>query len=443
MDDKSADTLAKALSSLNFKLFSAEKIKALEFTILNETAQIIPYDRAVLVDMRQSPYKVVGVSGQSSLPPHTPLADKWQRLMGSLSNPMRAAVLTENLFSRHQEIWHEVLKEQGGTAVFWLPIPVKGKTGFALWLERWNGALFQPKEIELLASLSGLFGLALSKFAPRLPQNIPYRQLTHALILGILISLVFIRIPLRIVASCEVVPNDPTVVTAPLDGIVAEMIVKPGTEVSPGDLLFEYDKRVPLQELKVAQKQVEITETELNRAKTEGIKDPQALAEMTLLELKLQKENLALELAEYYASRLSVTSPTKGVIMLDNPEEWRGRPVKVGQRVLIVSDPHNTKVRLWIAEDDNIVLNKELPVKVFLNVNPAKSYPAKLDYVADFTSVNEKRVRGFEAEALWFKQPLEVKLGLKGTAILYGNNVSLIYYLFRRPWAFLRRATGL
>jgi hypothetical protein len=244
------------------------------------------------------------------------------------------------------------------------------------------------------------------------------------------------------VAPCEVVPKDPILITAPLDGIVEEVKVQPGIEAKKGTILFEYDKRVPLQDLKVAQKEVEIGEKELNRATALGLTDPKSLAELAILRLRLEKKKIDLQLAEYQASRLTVYAPEEGVIMLDDPEKWRGKPVKVGEKVMIVSDPNLTKVRIWIPESDNIILDPAIPIKVFLNINPEISREAKLIYIANYATISEKEIPSFMAEAEWIKPQKDIKLGLKGTAILYGTDVSLFYYLIRKPWARVRSFFG-
>jgi multidrug resistance efflux pump len=251
-----------------------------------------------------------------------------------------------------------------------------------------------------------------------------------------------VRVPLRIAAPCEVVPQDPTVVTAPLEGIIQEIVVKPGEQVKKDQLLVDYDKQVPLQSLRAAKKQVQMGQAEVNRAETLGLTDPKALIELGLLKIKLQKDKVALDLAEYQNSQLDIKAPVNGVVIMDSPEDWRGRPVKVGEKIMMLGSPDNTKVRLWIPESDNIPLDFNTPIKVFLNISPTYTYSAKLNYIANETTLHENYIPSFVADATWEKQPEEVKLGLKGTAVLYGERVSVIYFLLRKPWLTVRNFFG-
>lgn len=251
-------------------------------------------------------------------------------------------------------------------------------------------------------------------------------------------------VPLRVVAPCEVVPEDPFIITAPLEGIVEKIVVLPGQKVDKEDVLFEYDKKVPLQQLEVAKKSVEVLQSELDRAATLGLKDPAHRGQYAILLRKLEKENLNLELAQYQANQLTVTSPVRGVAQVERPDLWRGKPVQIGEQVLQINDPTKSKVRIWIPESDNIQLTKNKEIKVFLNIHPTESIPAKIEWISGESSVSKEQVISFVAEASWAEEsPEDVKLGLKGSAFLYGENVSLFYFLIRKPWRFVRNFVGL
>ena len=47
------------------------------------------------------------------------------------------------------------------------------------------------------------------------------------------------------------------------------------------------------------------------------------------------------------------------------------------------------------------------------------------------------------AEGDWVKPVTDVKLGVKGSAVLYGERVSLLYYIFRKPLMTVRDFLGI
>jgi biotin carboxyl carrier protein len=431
------------INRLSLKAFKAKTAKSLIFLILNDTVPIIRYNRAVLWKMGEGKEvpELLGVSGQVTINKNSDLVKHWLSLVQKISDPKVSQILSADFINLSQSPGAE--SQKMATSVLWLPIFANDKLALGLWLERWGGIPWRDDEIEILNFLMQIYGASWEKYSSKISLK-PYlfnKPFLYTFFLLACVAL-FVRIPLRVVAPAEIVPKDPIVVTAPLEGIIEEVVVAPGEQVSKGTLLFSYDKRVPLQELKVAQKKVEISQAELDRSKSLAPQDKKAITELAIIALKLQKEKIDLGLAEYHASLLDVKSPAAGVVVLDNPEEWRGKPVHVGEKVLMISDPTKTKIRIWVPEDDNVILDPQKPIKVFLNINPEISRQAFIKYIANYTVINEKQVPSFIAEAEWAEEPKDIKLGLKGTAILYGNDVSIFYWIIRKPWAYLRRLLG-
>lgn len=424
--------LLAEINRLTLRAFQSKNAQALIFLILNDTVPIVRYDRAVLwkLEKGEEP-KVLGISGQSKVPKYTDLSKQWLKIVKSIKNVEEAQKLPSPESSE-------------GTSVLWMPIFSHDRPALGLWLERWGNVPWKQEDIDLLKFLLTNYGAAWEKFDHRFSFSKMIKKPLPYLAAALLLSLFLIRVPLRVVAPAEVVPRDPIVITAPLEGIIEEIKVTPGETIKKGQLLFEYDKRVPLQELRVAQKKVEIVESEVNRAIGQAQKDKKALAELAVESLKLKKEELELELAKYRASQLDVFAPDNGVALLDSPEEWHGKPVKIGEKVMVIANPLLTKVRMSVPEDDNVVLDMSKPIKVILNVSPEIGHPARMVYLSSFTHVSDKAVPSFIGEAEWIGDPGEdVKLGLKGTAIIYGEKVSLFYWIVRKPWAYVRRFVGM
>jgi hypothetical protein len=116
---------------------------------------------------------------------------------------------------------------------------------------------------------------------------------------------------------------------------------------------------------------------------------------------------------------------------------------------MMIVDPAKTKARIWLPENDNVDLDKKIPAKIFLNINPSSGIAARIIYISDYTMVNPKGIPCFIAEADWAEKtangdgaPQNCKNGLKGSAILFGQEVTLGYWIIRKPWAACRRFFG-
>lgn len=435
--------LMYVINKLCIKAAGARNQEELIFTIVNDTIAMGHYDRALLWDLRGKKPKIIGVSGQAKFPQTSKLVKKWHKLLEQFEDPAKPQLqIIETKRSEEDEESHK-------STVIWLPININEVAELGLWLELWHeptaDEIHPTGMIRLLTEmLLPAYGLAWERLSRKIAVKVMglTRQQYGIILMVILIMSFVIRLPLRVVAPVEIVPTDPVIVTAPLEGIIEEIVVRPGQDVRKGEILFEYDKRVPLQELRVAQKNVEVLQSELNRASTLGLNEQKWRTEYSIIKHKLEKEKANLDFAKYQASRLSVESPESGVVMVENPDQWRGKPVQVGEKVLSVNDPHLTKVKMWIPEADNFPIDDTKAIKIFLNIDPLQSYHAQLSYISDESMVNEKQVTSFLAEAEWVDPPKNVKLGLKGTAFLYGERVSLFYFVFRKPWRYIRNFVG-
>lgn len=436
------------INKLNVKAFNAETLQALIFIILNDTISAIRYSRAVLWELDLRKPKILGVSGQIEHNKDALLTKLWHQLHKGITDPRKPQIITKETLSSPSEVWD---RYQGDTqtSVIWLPIFHQNELVLGLWLEIFgtikNEAATEETLKFLTTYLTPGYGAAWSKLKPKYTlkhRNLGRKQILIALAAIVLFTLI-VRVPLRVIAPCEVIPNNPVLITAPLEGIIDEVIVNPGDTVKTNQPLVEYDKRVPMRNLKVAQKEVEILQAEINRASTLGLSDPKSRTELGILNLKLEKEQNNLNLAQWQANQLTIRAPSPGIVMSNNPEDWRGKPVQVGEKIMSINNPKDTKVKIWIPESDNIILEPNKYAKIFLNIDPEKSYEAKIYYISNESTLSSDYLPSFIAEANWVKQPESIKLGLKGTAILYGQNVSLFYYLVRKPWAKIRSVMGI
>jgi len=435
------------VNRLCLKAFNSKTLQTLIFTILNDTVHVSRYDRAVLWDLEGRTPKMLGISGQAKINKDASLTKQWIAMTGGIIDRSLPQIVTAESLKSGREEWH-AYQEQTNATVLWLPIFAEKELVLGMWIELFEHSGDTESLNEslkfLMNFLTPSYGAAWKKLSPsfNLRKLGMGRQHTWIAAAGIFLFLLFVKVPLRVVAPCEVAAQDPMLITAPMDGIIAEVVVEPGQKINRGEVILEYDKQVPIRNLKVAEKEVEILEAEANRARTMGLTDQESRTQLGILLLKLDKQKINLNLQRWYASLLSLRSPVSGVVIINNPDAWTGKPVRTGERIMSISDPAKTKIKIWIPEEDNVILDPKQDLKIYLNVNPESSYSARLTYIANESFVSEDMPPSFIAEAEWVDHPKNIKLGLKGTAILYGERVSLLYFILRKPWAFFRRSVG-
>ncbi len=417
--------------------------KALVFRMLNDTIHLVAYERASLWDLSRGAPRLLGVSGQTRLDPHTPLARAMAGLAGALPRKEKPQVLRPAIFPGHEQAWEEVAAD--GRRILWMPILDGERPLAALWLERPAGEHWREEEVSLLAYLMEGYAAAYLRHRPRLDwlhRGSRRRVLVAAAAILLLYAVFLYPFRMRVIAPCRVVAEDPVLVTAPLEGVVEELAVRPGERVAEGDVLLRYDPRVPERELAVAEQQVAVIRAQLERATVLALGTEEEESDIRVLEDRLKQEEARLALARHVVDQLVVRSPAPGVVQVENPAEWRGRPVAVGEPVLTVAAPGVTRLRVWIPEADRLDGLAAQPVTVVLDVAPRASYHAEIDFIANAVSYDPGGMPVFVAEAVWRGEDEPPPLGLRGTAVLRGERASLAAWLFRKPWAAVRRRLG-
>lgn len=419
------------------------------FHMLNRTVALCTYDRASAWSLAGRRPKLLGISGQARVDPQSPAGAGWAELLGSRNDLHEPVHLNEASWDQPQlGKWRALAESTRGLDALWIPLGQPGRPDAALCFERWGEAQWDAFEIQALDNLARWYELAWSKsqgICRGLGRWLARWKTVTGLVLlvGLVGVAVGVRLPLRIVAPCRVVPVEPLAVTAPLDGVIERVVVEPGRQVAAGEVLARYDSRAIRERHTVAAQQVRVVEAELQRARVGGFDNPTDRAEIALLENRLAQERARLALADYQLSQATITAPHAGQVAIDNPADWRGRPVMTGQRLMMLIDPQQTKLRIDLPVDDRIDFDQGRPVRIMLHAQPDQTLKASLNYVAPHSRVNDRGLASFLAEATWAPDAsLTARVGLSGTAVLYGEPVCLAYWLGRKPLAWLRTNLG-
>lgn len=426
------------LHDLTMEALRAESLRKLHFVVLNHSARIADFDRAWLWDVADRP-RLIGISGLATVDRGSRAARGWREVLRSMPDLAEAA-LVDPPPGR--------VAEGSAASAVWLPIAVEGRRRYGLLLERNEAPAWNKADLGRLSPLAAAYGGAYRVFVGRKFVGGRVwrwtRRLAGVVCLAVLCwALVFVKAPLRIVAPCEVVATRPAPVNAPLDGIIRSVKVRPGQAVAAGEALFEYDGEIAREELAVSRKQVEVARTALNRASALALSGQGSRAEVEMLRNRLEQERVRLETAEAKMDKLVAAAPSPGIVVMGDPAMLEGRPVMLGETVLILVNDDVTHLRIWLPQDDRIDFDRAKPVRVFLHADAGSRRAAELVYVAAHAQPGQDGVYGFMAEAEWRGgEGGGVKLGLKGTAILYGSDVPLWYWLLRKPVATVRRFLG-
>ncbi len=396
MVNQTSDTYV-LMNQLILNALESSDRKALACFITNRTSRLVQYDKASLWDIELYSPTLLAVSGQECGGGNLDVSQETLKFIHRIDDKEKMQVVSNN-------------KKK---SLLWVPIQINQRTTLGLLLERAAGRVWTDEEKANLEILTKGYGYAWKGSYPQWTLSVlqKIRWIVTGLVCLIILSI--IPVATRISAPCEVVAEEQVPVTAPFDGVIQKIVVESGDLVTDGQLLFSYDKDILMQELKEARERLE-------NAGSQG---------------HLDREKIHLQLLQERLGELSVKSDIDGVAKIDDKEQWQGRGVLAGEHVLSISDPTETKLRIFLPESREIVIAPKRPIKVYLDGDSGHSYDAQIININADNVVLGDDVVTFTAEAIWKHQPEEIHVGERGVAILYGQNVPLIYWLFYMPFS--------
>jgi hypothetical protein len=320
-----------------------------------------------------------------------------------------------------------------------------GQIESGLWLTR--TAPFSKDDFSRLELIGNVFAHALLRFptahAPMQKVRDYFAPRKRRVALAIIATgLLFFPVRLSVLAPAEIVPEEPIIVSAPVDGVIADIAVLPNTVVKAGDALFTLDETDIKNRHAMAVKALDIATASYRKNAREAFRQKESRAELSLLKARIMERQSEVAYMQDMLDKMLVTAPADGVVLFSDENEWRGRPVRTGERVMTVADPQKPLLLAHLPVNEVIHLKELVPLKLFLNNAPLKSLSAIIKTVS-YDAV--RRPEGHMAYPVRarFKDGTVPRIGMKGTAKLYGARVPFLYQVLRRPLLSLRRITGL
>jgi multidrug resistance efflux pump len=428
------------------RIRSCTSNREVSFRAVNETAGIMRHSQAILwrVDAFSRPM-VVAASGLADIAVDSPY-QQWLRqvIRNAVPDPFtapRAMALAElpNALIAEGEEW---------SAPQLLLCPLKAKDGSSLGgLAFFRTEPFIDADIALAEWIAESVAFALWAWRRdrlRIRRWIMSRNVVKMVAaVGVVVAAIgLIPVPLTALAPAEITAIKPIPITSPVDGVVREITVKPNEIVKALQVVAVLDDTAIRNRLTVSEKALDIARADLQRAVYKSFSDDVARLELQVLESRVQEKSAEVAYLSEQLGKLKLTTPYGGVAIFADSEEIRGKPVQVGERVMVVADPSLIDVTVYLPSDDAVELEAGAKVVVFLHVDPLSSIEAKITRSSYEAAPGPDGTLSYILRADLLPGHSFPRIGLRGTAKIYAGRVSLAYYLFRKPLAFVRRSIG-
>ena len=217
--------------------------------------------------------------------------------------------------------------------------------------------------------------------------------------------------------------------------------IQPNQKVVKGQPLFGFDEALIQSRLDVSRQALATAEAEYRQTAQQALTDPKSKAQLVILTGRIEEKRAEAGFLADQLGRARVLAPQDGITLFDDPSEWIGRPVTVGERIMRIATPADVEVEAWVPLADAIPLAEQASVSLYLNASPLSPIDAKVRYYAHDAVERPDGNHAYRLRAR-LHSPTDHRVGLKGTARIQGRWVPLAYWVLRRPLAAIRTAIG-
>ncbi len=435
-----------ALLKLEEDVRRAANERELLYLIANETRKLTRAQQVFVLSVPATGDSIVEtVSSYATVDRATPLIQWIERIVRRLRTDADATAVQEFTAAAYSDPGDKMLRTYPLGELLWVPLKDRSGNPMAgLLLAReipWLDA-----DIAIAKRLADAYAFAMAAARMQRQPFAALRPNKYWLLASTAVAaaLAFWPVALTTLAPLEIGAKDAFVVTASIDGAIDDIVVSPNALVSEGQLLGRLADTMLRNRLEVAEREVLVTEAKLKKSSQLAFVDVRGRHELAIATSELELKTAERDAAIAMLARTELKSPRAGFAVFSDKKELIGRPVAVGERVMEIADPAKFEARIFVPVADAIILRNGARAKLFLDSDPLRPLEAKVvrsDYQA----------RVHDGDILAFRVTAEIdgppshrpRLGVRGTAQLFGETVSLGFYLFRRPIAALRQWTGL
>jgi multidrug resistance efflux pump len=249
------------------------------------------------------------------------------------------------------------------------------------------------------------------------------------LVLGVLL---LVPVDDRVTANTVIEGRTRQLVSAPFEGFIREVLVRPGDAVRQGQVLLRLDDR----------------DLQLEAAKLRGERDQaagrlrQAMAEreaaaVALASAELQGAEGQLALVEAKLARTALVAPLDGLVVSGDWAQQIGAPMELGKEAFEIVSGDGYRVVLHVPERDIARVKPGQQGVLRLAGQPQTGHAFELSRVTATASV-QAQINGFRAEAAWVGDVPALSPGMQGVAKLTVGRANVLTIWTRESINWLR-----
>lgn len=443
------------------------KKSELEFMMVNQTFNLVPYRHAVYWEWDGENVTATAMSGLVQVDPGGPYTLWLKRVIGHILNkkfPNKGSagdagagnkdsfivhfpVVPADCENRDQEEWTQWISAQ---ALMLAMRDMHGNVMGGLWLDREEP--FTDLEMAVLDDLADGYAHVLHHFDDT---KIAGRRISGwkslfslsrsnaVRVLAVLVVVMFLPVRMSATAPAEIIAKKPDIISVPFDGVIEKVEVVPGQAVKAGDLLARMDSTILSNKTEIAASESQTAEIALQKTERESLADRSKLAEIAILKAQLDQRTTEQKFAGDMLERSEIRAARDGIVIFSDPNALQGQPVHTGEQIMLLADPQDSELLIRVPVDSMIEINESIPARFFLNVTPLGSRRATYESIGYQATPDPDSLMTYKIRARFTGNGTAPRIGSTGTGKVYGDRTILVFNILRRPIITLRRKLGL
>jgi RND family efflux transporter MFP subunit len=445
-----------ALLTISHEITSTLNLDKVLLTIVNQSATLIPYDRAAIALVDKNKIDLRAVSGRMEVDHKSSEMQHLQDILtwaSSIGTGLYVSELGGQIAVDREETREKFKRHFEKTYMkSFVSLPLKDEEGQLGILSFESGAPYflDERHLEVASILANQATVAIRNaqlyrqvplidiMAPFMRRkkklmNMPKNQkiVTAIVLAAILTILTFVPWSMKVMGDATVLPLHRTPVTSEVEGIVKNVYFREGARVKRGDVLGslqDENHRLALEDYKT---RGDLLIKQIRRS--QSTVDSSALR-LQQIELQQIERDIA-----YYQQQLNLTrivAPVDGIVITPRIEDRVGSLLKKGEQFCELANMRTTRGLIDVEEGDISYLQLGQEIRLKMNAYPTRKFYGKVTLLgAQIIPNNETHTYRIEAQ---IENPdLLLKSGMVGKAKVEVGNHSIGYVLLRKPFRFL------
>jgi multidrug resistance efflux pump len=213
--------------------------------------------------------------------------------------------------------------------------------------------------------------------------------------------------------------------------------------VKAGDALFDMDTTAARSRQAVARSSFDAAAEEYRQTAQLALTEDKGKLDLATRQARVEEKRVELDYSRDMLDRVLVKAPRAGVAVFSDENEWQGKAVTVGERVLTLADPAKVELTIYLPVADAIELAPDAGVVFYPNGTAFASHDASLSSAAYRAELSHEGVLAYRLKAHLDGAGTPPRIGAVGTAKVYGGWAPLIYHALRRPLVAARQWAGI